>query len=90
MYYDGRTPTFYTRHPDAIKHVMIKDFDHFTDAIFVDPEVADLGVNDMGLFNKKGEEWRALKAKIVPAFSLKNMKNITPTVNQYVTSKVIL
>ena len=80
--YDGRTPVLIPRHPDIIKQIMIKDFDHFTDLGFMDPLVADMEANDFGLINKKGDEWRALKAAIVPAFSLKNMKNITPTVNQ--------
>ena len=64
-----------------IKQIMIKDFDYFTDLNFLDPEVADLEINNFGLANKKGDEWRALKALIIPAFSLRNMKSLTPTVN---------
>ena len=62
---------------------MIKDFDHFTDAVFLmDADVSDMEVNKMGLISKKGEDWKNLRALILPAFSLKNMKIITPTVNE--------
>ena len=80
---------FFVRDPDIVKQIYIKDFDHFTDLGFMDPEVADMEVNDFGLANKKGEEWRSLKALVTPAFSLKNMKNLTPTVDRYSTTYTI-
>lgn len=61
---------------------MIRDFDHFTDFGFLTELIMNMPINDFGLTNKTGEEWRALKAAISPAFSLKNLKNITTHVNK--------
>ncbi len=68
------------RDVELIRRVMIKDFDHFTDPGFMSEGLSAL--NDVGLANTLGEEWKSLKATISPAFSMRNMKAITVGVNQ--------
>lgn len=72
---------FYARDPDIIKQITIRDFDHFTDLGFFDESLSNIHRNDLGLLTRTGEDWRTLKSLVMPAFSLKNMKSVTPTVN---------
>ena len=62
-----------------IKQVAIKDFEHFTDIAFI-ATFCRIPKNDFGLISKSGDDWRLLKNLITPAFSLKNMKNIAPKI----------
>ena len=39
-------------------------------------------INDFGLFNVKGDEWRAMKSSISPALSLNKMKHMTPVIDE--------
>ncbi|TRY76240.1 hypothetical protein TCAL_09228 [Tigriopus californicus] len=79
--YEGPEAKFYVKDPELIKQVMIKDFDHFVDLNFIPKELANMPVNEFGLANALGDEWRALKSSITPAFSLKNIKNIGTNIN---------
>nr|APH81385.1 cytochrome P450 CYP3024A3 [Tigriopus kingsejongensis] len=81
IYYDGISPTLFVKDPELIKTIAIKDFDHFTDLAFIPEQLAHLPMNEFGLANALGDEWRALKSSISPAFSLKNMKNIATSIN---------
>eukprot|EP00094_Tigriopus_californicus_P005047 TCALIF_04861-PA protein Name:"Similar to Cyp6a14 Probable cytochrome P450 6a14 (Drosophila melanogaster)" AED:0.28 eAED:0.28 QI:0/-1/0/1/-1/1/1/0/144 len=62
--------------PDLIRQVLVKDFDHFQDFGFLPKELAQMPINELGLSNSVGEQWRSLRTSITPAFSLKNIKNI--------------
>nr|AIL94146.1 cytochrome P450 CYP3024A3 [Tigriopus japonicus] len=81
IFYEGPTANFFVKDPELIKQVLIKDFDHFVDLNFIPKELANLPMNEFGLANALGDEWRALKSSITPAFSLKNIKNIGTNIN---------
>ncbi len=70
----------YVRDVELIRRVMIRDFDHFMDFGFFSEGLS--AINDFGLANTLGEEWKSLKATISPAFSMRNMKAIAVGVNQ--------
>lgn len=81
IYYDGTAPTLMIKDPDLIKQVLVTDFDHFVDFAFIPKELAHLPMNELGLSNAIGDEWRSLRTSITPAFSLKNIKNIGTKIN---------
>ena len=85
IFYDGSEPQLYVLDVELIKRVMIKDFDHFTDFGFIDDRLSDQ--NDFGLANARGEEWKALKATISPAFSLKNLNTMAEDINKVRSSR---
>jgi len=72
----------YIRDPDLVKQITMKDFGHFMDFGFQPLVTRDIEVNDMGLVNATGEEWKNLKAAISPAFSIKNLKSSTKLIDE--------
>ncbi|KAJ0175193.1 hypothetical protein K1T71_009334 [Dendrolimus kikuchii] len=70
--YRMTTPCLLIRDLDIIKHVMIKDFDLFTDR-GVEFSKDGLGAN---LFHADGELWRALRNKFTPIFTTSKLKNM--------------
>ncbi|KAJ0175189.1 hypothetical protein K1T71_009330 [Dendrolimus kikuchii] len=70
--YRMTTPCLMIRDLDIIKHVMIKDFDLFTDR-GVEFSKEGLGAN---LFHADGELWRALRNKFTPIFTTSKLKNM--------------
>ncbi len=80
IFYEGTEPVLYVRDLELIKRVMIKDFDHFVDFGFFPDGIQAL--NNFGLANATGEEWKSLKATISPAFSLRSLKILTKEINQ--------
>ncbi|GLG95626.1 Cytochrome P450 6a2 [Gryllus bimaculatus] len=67
-----RKPYLLVRDLDLIKTVMVKDFDSFHDRGFpVDEEAMPLSAH---VFNLKGRRWRALRAKMTPAFTSGKMR----------------
>ncbi|KAK7865958.1 hypothetical protein R5R35_005023 [Gryllus longicercus] len=65
--YRMRQPYLLLRDLDLIKTVMVKDFDSFHDRRFpVDEKAMPLSAH---VFNLKGRRWRALRAKMTPAFT---------------------
>jgi len=81
VFYEGPEAVLYIRDPELIKQITMRDFDHFMDLGFQSLKVRDMEVNDMGLVNATGDQWRKLKGAISPAFSLKNLKNGTKLIN---------
>jgi len=81
VYYDGPEAVLYVRDPELVKQITIRDFDHFMDFAFTPIITRDMDINDMGLVNATGEDWRKLKSAISPAFSLKNLKSATKHIN---------
>ena len=73
---------FYVKDPEMIKQVTIRDFDHFQDGGFFAPEISRMEVNNFGLGNLSGDHWKSVKASISPAFRLKNMKAMVPSLDQ--------
>ncbi len=86
IFYDGSEPQLYILDVELIKRVMIKDFDHFTDLAIFDDRLSSL--NDFGLANAKGQEWKALKATISPAFSMRNLNTMAEDIHKVAMSVV--
>uniref|UniRef100_A0A6P7G998 Cytochrome P450 9e2-like n=1 Tax=Diabrotica virgifera virgifera TaxID=50390 RepID=A0A6P7G998_DIAVI len=73
--YQMVTPTLAIRDPDLIKHIAVKDFEHFTDHRQMIPENADplLGKN---LFSLKGQTWRDMRPILSPTFTSSKMRTM--------------
>ncbi|XP_030020085.2 cytochrome P450 6B2 [Manduca sexta] len=70
--YRMTTPCLLLRDLDVIKHIMIKDFDVFSDR-GVEFSKEGLGVN---LFHADGDTWRTLRNRFTPIFTSGKLKNM--------------
>lgn len=79
-YFEGRRPILIALDPELIKHIMVRDFQHFVDR----PTVSIRGtpyVENM-LINMKGQHWRSVRALLTPAFSSGKLKVMETLVEQ--------
>ena len=76
-HFEGRRPSLIILDPELIKHIMVRDFQHFVDH----PTIRIRGtpyLQDM-LINMKGQHWKSVRALLTPTFSsgkLKAMENL--------------
>lgn len=79
--YNLNRPVLVVTDPELLKHILIKDFDHF----------ADRGMSEENeekeplaghLFNKRGDPWRRLRNKLSPTFTSGKMKYMYPLIEQ--------
>lgn len=64
--------------PDLMKHVLIKDFDHFQSHGIFSGGVGDPLAGH--LFNLHGSSWKSLRSKMSPSFSSSKLKGMYPLV----------
>ncbi|KAF4522250.1 hypothetical protein B566_EDAN009094 [Ephemera danica] len=77
--YQGRNPSLMLLDPEIVKHVLVKDFNHFTDhGIRVHEEADPLEAKN--LFNLEGQKWKEMRAKLTPTFTSGRMKAMFPLV----------
>ncbi|ROT72411.1 cytochrome P450 CYP6BQ22 [Penaeus vannamei] len=78
--YEFFTPVLLVGDPDLLKHILVKDFDHFVDRMTLAlPHEKDKMTAQM-LSLKKGDEWKQLRAIMSPTFSSGKMKGMFPLV----------
>ena len=70
--YSFGTPSLLLRHPDVIKDILVKDFDHFYSRGRKFNEEAE--PLDAHLFSLSGSKWRNLRVRITPLFTTLKMK----------------
>lgn len=79
--YRAITPVLLIRDPELIKEITTKSFSHFHDNdLEVDKNVDRLFGRH--IFVLKGEEWKAMRANITPAFTSGKMKAIYPLLEE--------
>jgi cytochrome P450 len=66
--------------PDLIKHILIKDFDHFVDRRGLKFPKEDKLFANM-LFTQKGDEWKSLRSKLSPIFTTGKIKRMFQLMN---------
>ncbi|KAK7071773.1 Cytochrome P450 3A4 [Halocaridina rubra] len=71
-YYEFTQPCLMIGSPELLKHVMVKDFDHFTDRSFV---IFNEPVMDHMLLGLKGNLWKAVRSVMTPTFSSGKIKH---------------
>ena len=72
--YEFFNPVLMVTDPELLKHILVKDFEHFIDRRrFGDQEGSIM--TEM-LSNKFGEEWKDLRAVMTPAFSSGKMRSM--------------
>ncbi|XP_069950345.1 cytochrome P450 6k1-like [Cherax quadricarinatus] len=76
--YDMFHPVLMIGDPELLKHILVKDFDHFVDRRLFMAEDGSL-INEM-LSNKTGDEWRALRAVMTPTFTSGKMRSMFPLI----------
>ncbi|XP_061704825.1 cytochrome P450 6B5-like [Cydia pomonella] len=67
-----RSPTLLVKDVEIIKHILIKDFENFTDR---DVDFAEEGI-DANLFSFNGNTWRALRQHCTSIFTSRKLKNM--------------
>lgn len=71
-FYEGRRPTLMCLDPDIIRHILVKDFDHFVDRPTM--KFRDSPYVQQMLINLKGENWKSVRYLMTPAFSSGKLK----------------
>nr|CAD7569190.1 unnamed protein product [Timema californicum] len=72
-------PALIIRDPELIKHILLKEFDHFTDRFVT----ADEKIDPMGgknIFLIKGSRWRHLRSNLSTTFSSGKLKRMFPLI----------
>ena len=80
--YEFLKPVLVIWDTELIKHVFIKDFDHFTDRRNFEMKTGherDLVMTEM-LSIKNGSDWKSLRAIMTPTFTSGKIKNMFPLV----------
>jgi len=73
-YAEGLKPGLFVQDVELIKHIMIKDFDHFTDRLGMDwAHDPHMGRN---LIFLKGNEWKQVRSALSPAFTTGKIKRL--------------
>ncbi|XP_045626009.1 probable cytochrome P450 6a13 [Procambarus clarkii] len=85
-YYEFTQPCLMIGDPELLKHVMVKDFDHFTDRSFV---TFNEPVMDHMLLGLKGGVWKAVRAVMTPTFSSGKIKHTLQLVKDCAKNLVI-
>ncbi|KAG0729732.1 Cytochrome P450 3A41 [Chionoecetes opilio] len=60
--------------PELLKHIMVKDFEHFVDRRLFGDQKGSIMSEMLG--NKLGEEWKDLRAVMTPTFSSGKMRSM--------------
>lgn len=71
-------PALLIRDPEIIKHVLVKDFNHFTDRILHAPSHNELFSSL--LFTQKSPQWKTDRTKLTPTFSSSKIKGVFPII----------
>ncbi|KAK7074659.1 hypothetical protein SK128_004597 [Halocaridina rubra] len=88
--YEMLSPALMVTDPEIVKHIMIKDFDHFSDRrVLISPHEGDRIMNEM-VFNENGDRWKQLRAIMTPTFSTGKMKAMYPLVEEKADAMVSL
>jgi len=76
-HFEGRRPRLIVLDPELIKHIMVRDFQHFVDRPSIN--LRDNPYIQNMLLNMKGQHWKSVRALLTPTFSsgkLKAMENL--------------
>uniref|UniRef100_A0A2P2I7R7 Cytochrome P450 6k1-like n=1 Tax=Hirondellea gigas TaxID=1518452 RepID=A0A2P2I7R7_9CRUS len=77
-FYEFVQPVLMVGDPELLKHIMIRDFDHFCDRSFV---TFNEPVMDHMLLGLKGKVWKRVRAVMTPTFSSGKVKQTLTLVN---------
>ena len=78
--YFGIKPVIITEDLEIIKSVMVKNFDNFINRPYA-PALYMKGVT-RGLVNLRGEQWRRVRRILVPTFSSKKLRMMSPFIQE--------
>nr|XP_053654483.1 cytochrome P450 9e2-like [Cherax quadricarinatus] len=76
--YEIFRPVLMIGDPDLLKNIFVKNFDHFVDRRQFLAEEGSL-INEM-VFNKSGDEWKALRSIMTPTFTSGKMRVMFPLI----------
>ncbi|XP_021202508.2 cytochrome P450 9e2 [Bombyx mori] len=78
---DGVCPGIFIRDPEIIKHVTVKEFDHFVNNKDLSPE-GEESILKNSLIMLKDEKWRKMRAALSPAFTASKMREMVPLITE--------
>jgi len=81
IFWHGSEPCIFLRDLHLIKKVQITDYDHFIDFGFQPASYQKRGINNFGLADMRGEEWRRTKRMVTSSFSAPRLKKTLPAMN---------
>ena len=78
------TPSLIINDMELIKHVLIKDFDHFVDrrAFTVNPRTKAAKMFAQMLTLLKGDKWKKMRSTLSPVFTSGKLKSMTSFINK--------
>jgi cytochrome P450 family 9 len=77
---DFGTTAFWVQDPELLKHILIKDFDHFVDRRDLKSPKGDTLFGKM-LVSHKGDQWKGLRSKLSPTFTTGKIKRMFQLMN---------
>ncbi|VVC43860.1 Cytochrome P450, E-class, group I,Cytochrome P450,Cytochrome P450, conserved site [Cinara cedri] len=78
--YTMRTPQLLVKDPELIGHILVKDFNNFTDrGLYAGTESNPLNNN---IFFTRGERWRTMRQKLSPTFTANKLKHMNEQVKE--------
>ncbi|KAJ8918366.1 hypothetical protein NQ315_008060 [Exocentrus adspersus] len=72
-------PYVIIKSPELVKHVLVKDFNKFSDRNILAPKHNELVSSIMPM--QKGTEWKRIRSKMTPVFSSGKLKLMFPLIN---------
>nr|QZM07451.1 cytochrome P450 monooxygenase CYP347AD2 [Lasioderma serricorne] len=77
--YNWRNPFLMLCHPDLVRDIMVKEFNHFHDNIMESNDKTD-PLLSRNPFVLKGDKWKETRTQLVPAFTSTKVKAVLPNV----------
>lgn len=71
-----RQPQYFVRHPEAIKLITVKAFDHFEDHRGFGGAADHDKIWSNSMFMMRGQRWRDMRATMSPAFTGSKMRRV--------------
>ncbi|CAK1596574.1 unnamed protein product [Parnassius mnemosyne] len=76
-YIEGTSPIILIRDPEVIKHITVKDFDHFVNHKMFFPEDIEPMFGD-SIFMMKDDKWRDMLTMLSPSFTGSKIRQMMP------------
>ncbi|XP_075144766.1 uncharacterized protein LOC142219885 [Haematobia irritans] len=85
--FDNRDPVLLIREPELIKHILIKDFDHFVNRRTMEVGSPENLVSNT-LFMMENDRWRDMRSTLSPAFTGSKMRQMFQLILQTVDEAI--
>jgi len=84
--FEGTQPFLFIADPDIIKHILVKDFDHFVNHMSHSMENPILRKMVFALHD---QEWKDIRASVSPAFTTGKIKQMSKLIQQHIDTAAV-